>query len=109
MNVIELPKRKPFKAASEVTTEAPIKGIPHPLDFFEHLPDNSTVSDILKSNIQTVHFLSVVLTCLMATATLDLQSKQLLTTATGVAQAIHEMNRLSFTPPTTPDDELERA
>ena len=109
MNVIELPKRKPFKVASEVTTEAPIEGIPHSLDFFEHLPEEAAISELLKQNIQTTHFLSMILTQILNTATLDLQSKRLLTAATGIAQAMYETNRLSFTPPEQSNDEPERA
>lgn len=109
MNVIELPKRKPFKVASEVVTEVPVEDIPHPLDFFEHLPEPPTTSDLLKQNVQTVHLLSMILTHLLTTATLDLQSKRLLTNATGIAHAMHEMNRLSFTPTEAPNDEPERA
>lgn len=109
MNVIELPKRKPFKVVPEVTTEASVEDIPHPLDFFEHLPEPPTTSDLFKQNIGTVHFLSLALTQLLNTATLDLQSKQLLTAATGIAQGMHETNRLSFTPPEAPRDEPERA
>lgn len=110
MSVIELPKRKVWThVVPEVTTEVPVEDIPHPLAFFEHLPEPPTTSDLFKQNIGTIHFLSLVLTQLLSTATLDLQSKQLLTTAAGVAQSMHEMNRLSFTPPETPNNEPERA